>query len=124
MSQTPERARSALEPREAGFLVYIQFSVYKQETTLKISNDTAKSNTFKLFILIGKFILDMIITFNICIKCLFLFLTNDLFFHVFQELQTNSNSRNYWTLLSVCYRAINISMEHLSSETNGLFALG
>ena len=75
--------------------------------------------TFKLgSSLIEKFILD------IYIYIAFLFLTNDLFFHVFQELQTNSNSGNYWTLLSICYRTINISMEHLSSETNGLFAMG
>ena len=80
--------------------------------------------TFKLGSCLEKYKSDMIIMFNMGSSCLFLFLTNDLFFHVFQELQTNSDSRNYWTLLSICYRTINISMEHLSSETNGLFALG
>ena len=80
--------------------------------------------TFKLGSYLEKYNLDIIIMCDIGITCLFLFLTNDLFFHVFQELQTNSDSRNYWTLLSICYRTINISMEHLSSETNGLFALG
>ena len=89
------------------------YSNLKEYSTLEYNYQF--SSQFRIF-------LSLSLTFNICI--VFLFLTNDLFFHVFQELQTNSNSRNYWTLLSICYRTINISMEHLSSETNGLFAMG